>query len=60
VTVSYATADGTATAGSDYVATSGTLTYTPGQTAKGIPVTVNGSTTIGPDKTFVVNLSSPV
>ena len=45
VTVNYATANGTATAGSDYVAASGTLTFTAGQTSKTIPVTVNGDTT---------------
>src|SRR5437016_1695926 len=32
VSVHYATSDGTATAGLDYVATSGTLTFSPGQT----------------------------
>ena len=34
VTVNYATANGTATAGSDYTATSGALTFTAGQTSK--------------------------
>ena len=38
-TVDYATSDGSATAGSDYTATSGTLTFTTGQTSKTIPVT---------------------
>ena len=37
-TVDYATSDGSATAGSDYTATSGTLTFTTGQTSKTIPV----------------------
>ncbi len=59
VTVNYATANGTATAGSDYVAASGTLTFSAGQTSKTIPVTVNGDTLGEPDETFVVNLSSP-
>jgi CSLREA domain-containing protein len=59
VTVNYATANGTATAGSDYVATSGTLTFTPGQTSKPITVTVIGDTTVEPDETFFVDLSSP-
>src|SRR5439155_956378 len=60
VTVSYATADGTALAGQDYQATSGTLTFAPGQTAQNVTVLVNGDTTGEPDETFVVNLSSPV
>jgi len=60
VTVNYATADGTATAGSDYVAASGTLTFTPGTTSLPVTVLVNGNTTFEPDETFFVNLSSPV
>ena len=38
VTVAYATADGTATAGSDYTAASGTLTFAAGETAKTVRV----------------------
>jgi hypothetical protein len=58
VTVSYTTADGTATAPSDYVAKAPTtLTFTPGQTSKSITVTINGDTTIEPTETFFVNLS---
>src|SRR5438270_3853088 len=59
ITVNYATADGTATAPSDYVATSGMLTFTPGQTTQTINVTINGDTTNEPNETFNVNLSSP-
>jgi len=60
VTVNFATADGTATAGSgDYVSTSGTLTFTPGQTSKTITVNVIGGTLVEPNETFFVNLSSP-
>ncbi|MFN8094776.1 MAG: Calx-beta domain-containing protein [Vicinamibacteria bacterium] len=59
VTVAYATANGTATAGSDYVAQSGTLTFTAGQTSKTIAVVVNGDTTVEPNETFTVTLSSP-
>ena len=59
VAVNYATADGTATAGSDYQATSGTLTFAPGETSKTITVLVNGDTTVEPDETFFVNLSNP-
>ena len=59
VTVDYATADGSATAGSDYVAQSGTLTFAPGETFKTIAVVVNGDTTPEPSETFTVNLSNP-
>src|SRR5204863_62476 len=38
VTVNYATANGTATAGTDYVSTNGTLTFLPGQTSQTITV----------------------
>jgi hypothetical protein len=57
VTVNYVTADGTATAGSDYVPRSGTLTFLPGQTVETAIVTVKTDTTVEPDETFVVNLS---
>ncbi|MCD0278310.1 putative Ig domain-containing protein [Xanthomonas melonis] len=57
VTVNYATADGSASAGSDYVAGSGTLTFAPGVTAQNVTVTVNGDTTVEPDETFSLGLS---
>ena len=57
VTVSYATANGTATAGSDYTAASGTLTFAAGETSKTIAVAVTGDTTIEADETFTVTLS---
>jgi CSLREA domain-containing protein len=59
VTVNYATADGTATAPSDYAATSGTLTFAPGVTTQTITVNVVGDTTPEPNETFTVNLSTP-
>ena len=40
VTVDYATADGTATSGSDYRAAAGTLSFSPGQTRKLIAITL--------------------
>src|SRR5262249_29601736 len=59
VTVQYATADGTATAPSDYTAVGlTTLTFAPGQTAQTVTVSVNGDTTSEPDETFFVNLSN--
>jgi hypothetical protein len=57
VTVNYATANDSATAGSDYVAASGTLTFPPGSTTQSLPVTVNGDTAMEPTETFFVNLS---
>src|SRR5205085_5395111 len=54
------TADGTATAGSDYTAKSGTLTIPAGSFTATITVPVFGNTTIEPDETFTVNLSNAV
>lgn len=60
-TVRYSTANGTATAGSDYVAvSSATLKFRRGESVKQINVTVKGDRTIEPNETFFVNLSSPV
>jgi len=59
VTVKYATADGTATAGSDYTATSNTLSFAPGETKKTVSVSVKGDTVVEPNETFRVNLSTP-
>jgi CSLREA domain-containing protein len=58
--VNYATANGTALAGSDYVGTSGTLTFAAGETSKPVIVLVKGDTAIEPSETFQVVLSSPV
>ena len=55
--LNYATADGTATAGSDYVAQpTGTVSFAAGDLTKTISVTINGDTTVEPDETFFVNL----
>jgi len=58
VTVAYATADGTATAGSDYQAASGTLTFAPGETSKTVTVLVNGDRLAEQNETFLVTLSA--
>ena len=60
VKVNFATANGTATAGSDYVSTSGTLTFNPGDLAMPVSVTINGDQTFEPDETFTVNLAGAV
>jgi chitinase len=61
VGVQYATANGTATTENvDYFATSGTLTWSPGDTApKTISVLINGDTTFEADESFAVVLSNP-
>ena len=58
VTVDYATSDNTATAGSDYVATSGTLTFAAGESTKTFTVPVIGDLLREGDETFFVNLSN--
>ena len=61
VTVEYTTQDGTATAPGDYQATSGILTFAPGQTTATIPVQIvdNPAPMIESNKTFTVDLSDP-
>ena len=59
VQVNYATTDGSATAPSDYAATSGTLTIPAGSGGGTILVPINGDSTIEADETFTVTLSSP-
>jgi hypothetical protein len=58
VTVDFATANGTATAPSDYAATGGTLTFAPGETTKTVTVQVNGDTRKEPNETFTLNLAN--
>lgn len=60
ISIDYATADGTAIAGADYVATSGTLSFAAGQTATRISVPIVGDINEEPTETFTVNLSNPV
>jgi hypothetical protein len=56
LTVNYSTADGTATAGSDYTATSGTIYFALGETKKTVTVFVKADTTSEPDETFALDL----
>lgn len=60
VTVNYATADGTAKAGSDYIATSGSLTFAPGETSKTVKVKFIADNIPEPTETFFLDLSSSV
>ena len=59
VTVDYATADGTASAGSDYTAAGGTLTFAPGETAKTVPVPIADDAAAEPSESFTLSLSNP-
>jgi Ca2+-binding RTX toxin-like protein len=59
VTVAYATANGSAVAGSDYAATSGTLSFAPGQTVKTIIVPITDDTALEGAERLSVNLSAP-
>ncbi|MEO1997116.1 MAG: Calx-beta domain-containing protein, partial [Planctomycetaceae bacterium] len=57
-TVDYATGGGTAVAGEDYAATSGTLTFAAGTLSQTVTVDVSGDTTPEGDETFNVSLSN--
>src|SRR5207248_1195007 len=59
VTVHYATADGSATAGGDYTTGSGDVTVAAGLTSQTFAVAVLGDRLLEPTETFLVNLSSP-
>jgi uncharacterized repeat protein (TIGR01451 family) len=59
VTVSYATANGSALVGSDYVGTNGLLTIPAGSLTGTITVNIKGDTAPEPDETFAVNLTNP-
>lgn len=60
-TVDFATSNGTATAGSDYTAASGTLTFTAGgSTTQNVSVCITGDTAVEANETFIVTLSNVV
>jgi hypothetical protein len=60
VTVDFATADGTALAGSDYTANNGVVIFAPGETSKEIVVEVLGDMDEEAHENFIVTLSNPV
>ncbi len=57
VRVSYATSDGTATQPSDYLAKTGSVLFSPGETAKTVSIRVYGDISVEPDETFSVTLT---
>jgi hypothetical protein len=58
-TVDFATADGSATAGSDYSEVRTTLAFAPGETSKQVNVPVSGDSADEPDETFAALLTAP-
>ena len=59
VSVNYATADGTATAGADYRATTGTLQFAPGEVVKTVQVDITDDGAAEVDEYFTLQLSAP-
>ena len=60
VLITYRTADGTATAGVDYVAMTGSLTFAPGETRKTVDVPIIADTLLEPDETFTLSVTPSV
>lgn len=56
LTVDFATADGTAIAGQDYTATSGTLTFSGGETSKTFQVPITEDAPTETNETFIISL----
>jgi hypothetical protein len=59
LSVDYATRDGTALAGSDYIAATGTLILYPGETQAVIPVEILGDALVEADETFYLDVTHP-
>jgi parallel beta-helix repeat protein len=58
VVVDYATGGGSAAAGTDYVAASGSVTFAPGELTKTVAVTINGDTDVEPNEWFFLDITS--
>jgi hypothetical protein len=59
ITVDYTTSNGTATAGEDYTATTGTLTFLNGETGKLLSIPITNDSKDEPDETLTITLSNP-
>ena len=59
VSLRFATANGTATAGSDFVAKAGSVSFAAGTTTTQVLIAIKGDRTYEPNETFSINLSSP-
>ena len=60
ITVQYATANGTATNGSDFIATSGLLTFNPSVTSQTLNIQVYSDLTGEGNENFFINLINPL
>ncbi|OYV06566.1 MAG: hypothetical protein CFE26_05615, partial [Verrucomicrobiales bacterium VVV1] len=59
VTINYAVTGGTATIGTDYSISSGTLTFAPGETVKLVPNSLLDDLTVEPSETVILSLTGP-
>jgi sugar lactone lactonase YvrE len=59
ISVNYTTADGSALAGTDYYALSGTVTFAPGQTSREILLATQETASLDGNDNFSVQLSNP-
>jgi hypothetical protein len=59
LSVEYETTNGTALAGQDYTASSGTVNFADGETSKTIQIPITDDSTTEPDETFTVSLKNP-
>lgn len=60
VSVSYATSNGTAVAGNDYGDSTGTLTFSPGQTSQTFTIPITDDAQFEPDETVYLVLFDPI
>ncbi|MBL8820475.1 MAG: hypothetical protein JNL58_30910 [Planctomyces sp.] len=60
VTVQYSTSNGSATAGSDFVQQSGTVTFVPGETTKTVTITSLQDSTYESTESLTLNLTNPI
>lgn len=60
ISLEYTTRNGTAMAGSDYIAVSGKLNLYPGENQAVIPVEIVGDTVAEPNETFYLDVFNPV
>ena len=59
LTVQYSTVNGSASAGTDYTAKTGILTFAPGITSQSIVIPITNDTAVESAENFVLNLSNP-